>query len=224
MHDEAVALTVHVIDQRGEPVAGANIRLSCPNGGLTSTSNDLGERRFGSLQPGGCGVNVGNVGAWLKIAGHPTLDQLANAFGQLQKMKPAAESAAKAEGIPVELRAGEEASIVLLDSSPPARPTVTVLGEATRFPPGTASVRGLIVGPGRRPVEGARVLIHSSAGQLTTFSTASGAYVFDGLPAGRFRVQASRPGLATREFGQVAAGAPGRDVTVREASVSAAST
>jgi len=211
----AAALTVQIINQQGEPVAGTNIRITCGNGTSVGPSNDLGQRRDAHLQPGQCGVNVGNVGAWLRSAGEPSLDQIAKAFAQLQTRAPAANIAAKAEAITVDLRPGEEASLVLLDAAAPPQSTVTILGEARRLPPGNGSVRGRIVGPGRRPVEGARVTLSNDDGSLNTLSGASGAYVFDRVPAGRFKVRAARPGLVTREYGQPPAGTQGRDVDVR---------
>jgi len=211
----AAALTVQIINQQGEPVSGTNIRISCGNGASVGVSNDLGQRRDAHLQPGPCGVNVGNVGAWLRMAGEPTLNQIAKAFAELQSRAAAVNAAAKAEAITVDLRPGEEGSIVLLDASPSPQPTVTVLGAARRLPPGSASVHGRIVGPGRRPVDGARVTLSNEDGTLNTLSAASGEYVFDKVPAGRFKVRAERPGLATREYGQPAGGGQGRDVDVR---------
>src|SRR5262245_37477440 len=212
----AAALTVQIIDQRGEPVAGTNVRIRCGNGTSVGPSNDLGQRRDAHLQPGQCGVNVGNVGAWLRVAGEPTLDQIAKAFAQLQTRAPAANAAAKVDEMAVELRPAEEASIIVLDAAAPAQSTVTILGEARRLPAGSGSVRGRIVGPGRRPVEGARVTLSNGDGILNTFSAASGEYRFDKVPAGRFKVRAERPGLVTREFGQQAPGTQGRDVDVRD--------
>lgn len=210
----SAALTVRVIDLQGEPVAGTSVRIACSNGTSTGPSNDLGERRDGSLRPGPCRVNVGNVGAWLRVAGEPTIDQLTKAIEQLRTRAPEANASAKAEETTIDLRAGEEASLVALDASPPARPTVSVLGEAVRLPPGKGSVRGRILGPGRRPVEGARVTVGSSDGSLSTFSGPTGEYAFDDVPAGRFRVRASRPGLASREFGQTGSATQGRDVAL----------
>jgi len=213
---KAAALTVLVLDQRGEPVAGTNIRITCGNGTSVGPSNDLGQRRDAHLQPGRCSVNVGNVGAWLRIAGEPTLDQLATAFAQLQTRAPAADAAAKVDEMTVELRPAEEASLIVLDAAAPPQSTVTILGEARRLPPGNGSVRGRIVGPGRRAVDGARVTLSNSDGVLNTLSGASGEYAFDKVPAGRFKVRAARPGLVTREYGQQASGTQGRDVDVRD--------
>jgi hypothetical protein len=211
----AAGLTVHVIDQQGEPVAGANIRITCANGTSTGPSNDLGRRRDGHLQPGSCTVAVGNIGAWLRIAGEPTIDQLARAFEQLRAQAPAANAAAKAGETTVDLRAGEESALVALDTSPPAQPVVTILGDARRLPQGTASIRGRIIGPGRRPVEGARVSLSSAEGAQTAISAATGEYSLENLPAGRYRIRVARPGLASREYGQQGPGTTGRDVALR---------
>jgi hypothetical protein len=212
----AAALTVQIINQQGEPVAGTNVRIACGNGASSGASNDLGQRRDAHLQPGPCTVNVGNVGAWIRLAGEPTLDQIGTAFAQLRSRASAATAAAAAEAIAVDLRAGEEASIVLLDAKAPPQSTVTIFGEARRLPSGGGSVRGRIEGPGRRPVEGASVTLSNADGILNTSSGPSGAYVFNNVPAGRFKVRASRPGLVTREYGQPAPGTQGRDVDLRD--------
>jgi hypothetical protein len=212
----AAALTVQIINQQGEPVPGTTVRITCGNGTSVGVSNDLGQRRDGHLQPGPCSVNVGNVGAWVRIMGEPTLEQIATAFTQLQANADAATAAAKAEAIAVDLRAGEESSIVALDRVAPPQSTITILGEARRLNAGSGSVRGRIIGPGRRPIEGARVTLSNSDGGLTTLSNASGNYAFDNVPGGRFRVRGARPGLVTREYGQPTPGAQGRDVDVRE--------
>jgi hypothetical protein len=212
----AAALTVHIVDLQGEPVAGTNIRIRCANGTSVGPSNDLGYRRDAHLQPGRCGVNVGNVGAWLRIAGEPTLVQIAKAFAQLQARAPDAAAAAKVEEMPVDLQPGEEAAIVVLDSAAPPQSIVTILGEARRLPPGNGSVHGRIVGPGRRPVEGARVTLSSGDGAVTVLSSAAGDYAFEKVPAGRFKVRAALPGLVTREYGQQTTGTQGRDVDLRE--------
>jgi hypothetical protein len=111
----SAALSVHVVDRQGEPVAGTNIRMTGANGTSVGPSNDLGYRRNGHLQPGRCGVAVGNIGAWLRIAGEPTIDQLAKAFEQLRAQAPGANEASKIGEMTIDLRAGEEAALMVLD-------------------------------------------------------------------------------------------------------------
>jgi hypothetical protein len=208
----SAALSVHVVDRQGEPVAGTNIRMTGANGTSVGPSNDLGYRRNGHLQPGRCGVAVGNIGAWLRIAGEPTIDQLAKAFEQLRAQAPGANEASKIGEMTIDLRAGEEAALMVLDVSPPPPPTVTVFGNARPLPDGVGAIRGRILGPDRRPVADARVTIASDEGSRTTISGPSGDYAIDTLPAGRFRMRASKPGLVSREYGQLGPGTVARDI------------
>ncbi len=135
------------------------------------------------------------------------------------------------EGSVIQVRGGEEVDVTISSNRAAAdyraassfvaefeeatRPLVTFSGPLAR---GTATMSGRITDPDGRAVVGAIVrLTPVSAGMLKiTASDAGGFYRFFSLPAGAYRVSASRSGLLAAEHGQERLGQPGTIVTLRD--------
>jgi hypothetical protein len=97
---------------------------------------------------------------------------------------------------------------------PVARPNVVVGGvqsgpagqardQNQRMPLiGKGSLSGIVVNESGRPVKGARVSLGGGAVTRTEMSNASGAFLFDKLPEGRYSINASRQRYLSSSYGQ----------------------
>jgi protocatechuate 3,4-dioxygenase beta subunit len=145
---------------------------------------------------------------------------------------PAKSAAAKEpEGAVIEVRGGEDVEVTISRNRAAAdyraafsfvqefedatRTLVSFSGPLAR---GTATMSGRVTDPNGRAVVGAIVrLTPVSAGMLKiTASDAGGFYRFSSLPAGAYRVSASKSGLLAAEHGQERLGQPGTIVTIRD--------
>lgn len=77
----------------------------------------------------------------------------------------------------------------------------------------TGVIRGIVVDEAIRPIAGATLALSGEAGPKQTLSADDGVFGFDGLPAGTYFVQASKPGFATVQVSaDVAAGVAEPDI------------
>ncbi|MEI6245556.1 MAG: carboxypeptidase-like regulatory domain-containing protein, partial [Acidobacteriota bacterium] len=87
-------------------------------------------------------------------------------------------------------------SLVVLLQTPPAsqvpRPPVV----------GKGSIAGVVVSETGQPLKGARVTTSSGAQGRTAVTDATGTFVFEKLPEGRYSVSASRTRYLTSSYGQ----------------------
>lgn len=87
-------------------------------------------------------------------------------------------------------------SLVVLLQAPPASPVPR--------PPvvGKGSIAGVVVSENGQPLKGARVTTSSGAQGRTAVTDATGTFVFEKLPEGRYSVSASRTRYLTSSYGQ----------------------
>src|SRR5688572_1984716 len=178
------AINGQVRDRSGAPVDEAVItaRRSTPPGAatqiLTTTTNDLGEFRFGGLVAGAYAISA----------------------------RPRAEFNGSSSGPEPEERSvnvglGSETAGLDLVVDVPAR----VADKPAPVRAGaTASVRGRVVSPQGMPVAGASVQAYGSDGRTTTGveSDARGRYAIERLEAGDYRVRAFKRGFIGGRSGQ----------------------
>lgn len=93
--------------------------------------------------------------------------------------------------------------------------------DAAPAPPGSATISGrvIIAGPGKQPARRTRVtltdLSRGIPGQTTTTDD-GGAFVFQGVPAGRFEVQAFKTGYLRGSYGATRPERAGTPIVVRD--------
>ena len=152
------ALTVFVIDASGKPVPQANVTVTCSRSSWSgSPMDDRGQRRFGSLAPGHCDVSTGVGEPPPAFAGPPTPQALSARSEEMRarSAKERAEHLAKALG--VDIRAGEDASIVLIGTAPTAALPLRTMG-------GNSVISGIILDEFGEPAEEALVQVQLVTG------------------------------------------------------------
>jgi protocatechuate 3,4-dioxygenase beta subunit len=192
----AAALAVKVVDGSGEPVPYASVMRLCdsPRGGRSGGGggvNALGETRVGQMHATNCEVGVdGVVGPF-----GDQIDAKAMAARGRLDLRMAQMGAVK-----VQLRAGQETSVVLsMDPDPPGAAERRRVG-----PTGTGSIRGRVRDPGGQPIPGARVgVIGTSSPPVRHYAItdSTGGYVLDKIPTGTFRLGAQKPGFVWQGIG-----------------------
>jgi hypothetical protein len=178
------AINGQVRDRSGAPVDEAVItaRRSTPPGAatqiLTTTTNDLGEFRFGGLVAGAYAISA-----------RPRAEFNGSSSGP------------EPEERTVNIGLGSETAGLDLVVDVPAR----VADKPAPVRAGaTASIRGRVVNPQGTPVAGASVQAYGSDGRTTTGveSDARGRYAIERLEAGDYRVRAFKRGFMGGRSGQ----------------------
>jgi protocatechuate 3,4-dioxygenase beta subunit len=203
-----------VIDAYGEPVWHAGVRVRPAgssrggSGDRSAITDDRGEYRIGSLPADTYEVSL--------------VSMAPSASGDLEALLVPM----PAEPVVISLRPGDVRAIDL-DYEPGEPPSVAAAAVA-RFtrgdtPGGTGSIRGRVVGPGGRPIEGALISTISAwapgfvpPAPGVTVSDAAGRYVIRGLHPGRYRLRARVPGFVAQEYGRTRADGTGMSITVRD--------
>jgi len=197
-------LAVSVIDASGNPASRAAITVTCTRSSWTGmATDDRGQRRFGGLAPGRCDVSTSVPDQPSRPTGPPTgppsLEELNSRMeaSRARASQQRAEHLAKAIG--VEIRAGEETSIVLVGT--PSTATTPMRGNST--------ISGTIVDEFGDPAEEAVVQVQpvtagspppsaqprrTGAGLMLNGMIATtddrGEYRVFGLPPGSYRITA----------------------------------
>jgi protocatechuate 3,4-dioxygenase beta subunit len=193
----AGVLTVRIVNERGEPVPMRAFRVAGPAGGIIARADERGEQRLTGLTPGRYSADLEDLPA-------PEAANEAQRNEQLSKRSDARTRANAARRSGTELRAGEEALITLIVTSPPVR---------TARNGGT--IEGRISGPDDEPVDNATVWLIGPLTERSTRTDDTGRYEFQGVAAGTYRVHAIAPGFVPREFGQERRDAAQQGVVVK---------
>lgn len=92
--------------------------------------------------------------------------------------------------------------LLILAQTPP--PSGAQLRDQTQRTPlvGTGSLSGMVVGENGRPIKGARVSLGGGTVNRTEVSGATGEFVFEQLPEGRYSINASRQRYLSSSYGQ----------------------
>lgn len=195
------AISGIIVDQTGVPVWGATVtarRVRAPvaDSPLTTTTNDLGEFRFGGVAEGA-----------YALAAVPSLTVSLAERGK-------AVAAATVEGPTITVSTGMDATNV---SMAIVTPSEAIWVQASRLPEASGSITGRVMTSSGLPVARAAVLVHrDSIGPRLTETDERGRYVIDRLAAGDYSVEVQKRGFVTRKYGQVGAESIGRRVVVRD--------
>ena len=193
------AIGGRVTDRTGEPAILSRViarRLAeggdqSPVGPLEfqSDANDLGEYRIGGLPEGRYTV-----------------------VPQSPPPRASGRAGSALEPVTVSVRAGDEISEINFTVDPPPAPSI---GPPSSDPDATGVVRGRITTAGGQPVPGA--LVRALAPRRfnpSNLSDAKGQYILSGLEPGDYRVEASRNGYVTYQYGQTSSSRVGRTIAV----------
>jgi len=195
------AISGRVVDEFGEPFSGARVTAESPPGNLvaTTTTDDRGEYRLGSLNPADVIVAATTAGMVALVPERP--GSSGSVAVRRQIYYPGVDSAAAALKLrlnPGDERAGVDIQVQAEIVQPPV-PGVYPGGSGRAVQPdiqGNASVRGRVLATDGRPLPSTRVIAASAAGlpPRVTTTDQSGRYDFANLPAGPFRIVAVKPG------------------------------
>lgn len=176
----------HVRDRAGEPVLQAQVTARRPGvvsavvpSVLATTTDDLGEFRFGGLDAGAYVVRVSRVQAGAERNVPATFDEHT-----------------------VNVSGGAEVVMDLRIDMPSA---LARNPQGYRNEPGpgaTASVRGRVVTPQGAAIAGALVQVRGPGGPTQVESDTRGRYVFDGLAPGQYLIEAIKRGFSPVTRGQ----------------------
>ena len=168
---------------------------------LTTTTNDLGEFRFGGLADGQYAITVRPSA--LALSGPP-----AEREALLKKFEVQAATVSVTAGVEVgNLRITIETPSELPQTADPPAPD----------PAATASLSGRVVSANGTPVAGALVRAYRPfvAGRAVE-TDERGRYVIDRLTPGEYTVEARKYGFVNRQYGQAGTAATGRSVSLRD--------
>lgn len=217
------AISGRVVNEFGDPVMGSRVILdkaSAPSarfsGDAVTETDDRGEYRLGSLQPGVFTVAVVTTGPMVQRVTGPS--QIITSGEPVKMYFPGVTEASDAEAF--RLQPGEERSAVDFvvsgaQSGGPftiATATAQEGADAPAVPRRTGIIRGRVMSTDGRPLPRAEVVISSRAtiinppnltGTVTPFVTTAttdddGRFEALELPAGSFRVAASKTGYTMR--------------------------
>jgi protocatechuate 3,4-dioxygenase beta subunit len=204
-----------VVDETGEPVVGAAVRIRYLGGARSPQANatperftdtdDRGAFRVGGLPAGDVEVSVPRV-----LADGETVSSDALA------VPPPPTGSLTASPVRATLRSGEEIFVAVGVG-------LTSIGNASareRAPAarkGNATIAGRITGPDGRPVSQATVqaVPLDDGPPASARSDGQGRYEITGLAAGSFRVRVSRQGYPPVQYGQSRALQSGRAISMR---------
>jgi hypothetical protein len=179
------AVTGRVTDQYGDPlVVRVHVRRVVDDAGpgvqpteWQADSDDLGEYRVGGLPAGPFEVTL-----------DPPSPPGSGDVPRPSSSKP----------LRVDLRAGEEATVNLIEEMPPMDPRGRVIG-STRTPTveNGGAINGRVLATDARSVGGAFVILTAGIdGARETTTDHEGRFEFSGLPAGSYRITAAKLGTA----------------------------
>jgi hypothetical protein len=221
-------ITGRVVDAFGDPVMNARILIETRTGETTTRAvaaadtDDRGEYRVARLPAGDYLVAMLRLQAMMLAQGPRT--------PELTYYPGSTTSAADAEVIHLDDAEEHEAiDFVVAIAPPPLSPVIAMrmqqaVAAGQRPAVGSSIVRGRVTTPGGTGVAHAHVFVRSGADPLQTRavrSDAEGRFEFRDVAAGRFVVEASKPGFApvTSEGGGVVVAGlvvDSRDVTVAD--------
>lgn len=208
----AGAISGQVIDRSGAgPLMSAAVLLrragsSPADGPLSSTTtDDLGEYRFGGLAPGR-----------YVITARPAVTMLGADIPDTPG-RQALVDAATVEGPPVDVPAGTEIAGFTLTIDTPSEMDYRAVNRSASDPSATASVSGRVVAVDGRPV--ARAVVHAyrpyiAGKQVETDQR--GRYRIDGLIPGEYTIAVRKHGFSGRQYGQELGSPVGRPVTLKD--------
>ena len=204
------AISGQVIDRSGGPLMSAAVELHRAGGVQAdaplsvTTTNDLGEYRFGGLAPGR-----------YVLTARTAVSALDADIPDRQKIV----DAAAVQGPPIDVGAGTDVGNVLLMIDAPSE--IDYSAQVTnRLESGldaTASVSGRVVGADGRPIP--RAVVHAyrpyiAGRQVETDQ--SGRYRIDRLVPGEYTIAVRKFGFEGRQYGQTIGTAAGRPVTLTD--------
>jgi protocatechuate 3,4-dioxygenase beta subunit len=204
------ALTVHVFDTSGAPARTA-VRISggSSNRGMSvsASSDERGQFRAANLQPGRYSVSVGGgSGVAVRLPERELTDEEVIRLRQeIERRSRQMSADARQSAATVDLRAGREGVIYMVDGSPRSvSGSIDLRGGSEAQRNGTASVQGRVLQADGGAVAGAtvvalddRVALAAVVGQAV--SDEAGAFTIGRLPAGRLRLRATKPGFTMTE-------------------------
>jgi hypothetical protein len=162
----AAVLTVHVYDASGEPARASMVRLSGrgPDGsrGATAATDDRGQFRVGDLGAGKYTVSVGGSANGTGASARPSSREITNDAvirirDEVRRRSNDARANVVVTSATIDLRAGDEKAIYVIDTSPPSNVGPT--------PAGAGEIRGTVRDEFGDPVERATVeLFRASTG------------------------------------------------------------
>ena len=202
-------ITVHVFDSAGEPrpttvrVAGGKDNRSMS---LSGGTDERGQLRIPNLIEGRYTVTVGaSTSVQVRLPPRELSDaEVIQLREEITRRSRNANAKADA-AVTVDVRAGRETVVHLVDVPPPAAASTIVLSGA-QDDKGTAAVAGRVVDAYGTPMPGARVSLLRGLVARGAVSDASGAFVIDNLPAGTARMTVSKPGFSMVESDPAATG------------------
>ena len=189
----AGAISGRVSDQRGSAL---RVTVSVRRAGapatstpLSTTTNDLGEYRFGGLSEG---THI--------VSARPPSDPVGG-----PETRAADLALMPVEAAPTNVRTGEESGNVNLTINVATSPSQRVVNYAPRGETATASISGRVVGQVGVPLAGVSVFTMQGVdgGGWVAETDASGRYRIDRLSAGEHTVRAIKNGYPSRTYGQV---------------------
>ena len=223
----AAAISGHVLDQFGEPVAGARVSLETSSNGpndrriaMSTTTDDLGEYRLG-------GLSEGAFLPFIETEGIPQVFRngsqvLVGASPPVRTYYPRAVSTDEAQ--PVSVHAGEERQGIdfLLTAAQIINQPYAVNDFFSRLsidfgdpPPGSGVIRGRITSADGGGLSQARVMLEllSTPGDRMlrprlSSTLPDGRFEFSNLAPGKYRMRASKPGFLPATTGATVIGAP----------------
>ncbi len=185
------AISGRILDAAGSPMMLATVTARRAGAAATSTelsttTDDLGDYRFGGLAEG-----------TYTVAARPPANT-----GRIGGREAAL--AATIVGPSTNVRPGDENSNINLTIVVPSERPLNPAPVPRTDPPTTGAVRGRVVGRDGRPIAGAQVLAMNVTTNIgrPAYTDASGQYRIDGLLPGDHIVQAGKHGLISREYGQ----------------------
>ena len=202
------AIAGQVLDRSGGRVMMGTVtarRVGAPaaDAPLSTTTNDLGEFRFGGLVDGQYTITVRP--STLALSGPP-----ADRDALLKKFE--------VEAATVSVSAGADVSNLSLTIDTPSE--LPRLPGDTRSDPAvkaTASISGRVVSSEGTPL--ARVVVQANRpfeAPRAVETDERGRYVIERLTSGEYTVQASKYGFITRQYGQAGTASSGRIVSLRD--------
>ena len=201
------SISGQLIDRIGGPVMSATVtlrRADAVQGSLplaTTTTNDLGEYRFGGLLPG----------RFIATAVPPAV-----ALGADIPDRQKVAAAAAVEGPPVDVGAGTDVGNIVLTIDTPSEIDAGAGNRPEATPDATASISGRVVGVDGRPI--VRAVVHAyrpfiAGRQVETDQ--NGRYRIDRLVPGEYTIAARKYGFELRQYGQEAGAASGRPIVLK---------
>jgi len=215
----AGAISGQVIDRSGGPLWSATVTLrragdardSAPL--ATTTTNDLGEYRFGGLAPG---RYVASAKSSVFALGADIPDDNVKGAMISGQRREALVDAAAVTGPAVDVSASSETNGITLMINPPSEIDAGAGNKPDASPDATASVSGRVVGVDGRPIQRAVVHVHLpyvTGRQVETDQ--NGRYRVDRLVPGDYTIGVRKFGFEQREYGQQVGEVAGRPVTLK---------